>query len=176
MEKIKTFLVGIAAALLPETLLRALGCLYQTQNLVSPGLAIKSGGGSPQHLTGAIQYLINGVLYTKAAVAAADLPATISWTGAASVYNAGGWIVGVDSGGNLSYYATNVTSAASAASALAGIRWPTVPQGIAVIGAIVVYTSTANTTFTAATTNLDATGLTTLYLNTVGPFYPMSTF
>jgi len=50
--------------------------------------------------------------------------------------------------------------------------WPKVPPGYAVIGAIVISTGTANTTFTAATTALDAAGITVDYINVQGPFFP----
>ncbi len=154
-------------------LMKAIESLFNTQNLVSPGLAIKSGGASPQFLTGALTYLLNGQLYQKVASAAVSVTAAISWTGVASTYNAGAWLVAVDAGLNITLFASNVTSTtASAAAALQGIVWPMVPETYCVIGAIIVNTSTANTTFTGGTTNLDAAGLTVTYLNFTGPFYP----
>jgi len=163
-------------------LLKSFEGLFSTQNLVSPGLAIKTGGSSPQFQTGAISYVIGGTLYQKAAVAASNVPAALSWTGAAGVYNAGALLLTVDNAGNLYTYVSNIASSStSMAVAIQGIQWPWVQDassatgvagGQAVIGAIIVATNVANTTFTGGTTNLDTAAITTTYINITGPFYP----
>lgn len=178
MEKIKKFIIGGGSTTPhPEDILRALGDLYQRQNLVSPGMAIKSGGASPQFLTGANSYLIGGKLYQAAAVAANSLNAGITWAAVASTYSAGAYIIALDNAGTLYALPTNVSSTTtSQAAALAGIVWPAVPDTFCVIGVIVVSTSSANTAFTGGTTNLDAAGITTNYINITGPFYPVPAF
>lgn len=154
-------------------LLKGFEFLGKNQNLVSPGLAIKSGGTSPQFLTGAITYVIGGVMYQKIAVAANSLTSAISWTGVAATYNAGAYVVCIDNTGTYQLVTTNVTSnTTSAAAAVQGLQWPSIPDGYCVVGIILVAATTANTTFTGGTTNLDAAGITTTYINITGPFYP----
>lgn len=147
---------------------------YDTQCLGSAVLDINAGSAATWKMTNAaaLPYVINGVTFAKTAATAQAVPSAITWAGVASVFNAGGFLVGLDSAGTVSTYPTNVTSAASAAAALAGIKWPAVPEGICVIGGVIVRNTAANTAFTAATTALDAANISTLYFNTIGPFFP----
>jgi hypothetical protein len=174
MQSIKKRLIdGIFANGEQMALLKLFESLFNTQNLVSPALAIKAGGSSPQFQTGAFTYLINGQLYQKAAVAANSVPAALSWPGTAGLYNAGAVLLSVDAAGNLYTNVSNVTaSAASQAAAMNGIVWPWIPETQTVIGGFIVSTSAANTAFTGGTTNLDAANIAVAYFNTTGPFFP----
>lgn len=148
--------------------------LFNTQCLGSAVLAINAGSAATWKMTNgsALPYLINGVSFSKAAATAQAVPTAITWAAVASTFNAGGFLIGLDSAGAVSTYPTNVTSAASAAAALAGIVWPAVPDNVCVIGGVIVTNSAANTAFTGATTALDAANISTLYFNTTGPFFP----
>lgn len=152
--------------------------LYATQCLGSAALVINAGSAVTWKMANAaaLPYVINGVLASKAAATAQAVPSAVSWTGAASVFNAAGFLIALDSAGAVTTYPTNVTATASAATALSGLVWPAIPDTVCVIGGIVVTNSAANTTFTAATTALDAANITTLYFNTTGPFYPTAAF
>lgn len=176
MEKIKKFLfAGRIGAALPEDVYRAFQDHYVRQNLVSAGLAIKTAGASPQFQSAAIAYLLGGQLLKKVAVAATTLSTAVAWTGVASTFNAGGVLLTIDNAGNITQVPTSIVSTlTSQAAAIAGITWPVVPDNVVVIGAIVVSTSAANTTFTGGTTNLDAANITVDYLNIVGPMYPVT--
>lgn len=149
--------------------------LYSTQCLGSAVLAINAGSAATWKMTNsvALPYLINDVMYRKAAATAQAVPTQITWSAVASTYNAGAFLIGLDNAGNVSTYPTNVTATTtSQAAAVAGIVWPAVPEGVAVIGAIVISTSAANTAFTGATTALDAANITVDYINIQGPFFP----
>ena len=148
--------------------------LFNTQCLGSAGLAINAGSAATWKMTNAaaLPYEIGGVTYSKVAATAQAVPTAITWAAVASVFNAGGFLIGLDSAGAVSTYPTNVTSAASAAAALAGVSWPAVPDNICVIGGLIIANSAANTAFTGATTALDAANISVLYFNTTGPFFP----
>lgn len=149
--------------------------LFSTQSLGNAALAINAGSAATWKMANAspLLYVVNDVTYRKTAATAQAVPSQISWTGVASTYNAGAFLIGLDAAGNVNTYPTNVTSTtASQAAAVSAIVWPAVPEGVAVIGAIVISTSAANTTFTAATTALDAANITVDYINVQGPFFP----
>lgn len=149
--------------------------LFNTQSLGNAGLAINAGAAATWKMTNsaALVYVIGGQAYRKAAVTAQAVPSAISWTGVASTYNAGAFLITLDSSGTVTTIPSSVVSTtASQAAAVAGISWPQVPVGSVVIGAIVISTSTANTTFTAGTTALDAAGISVDYINVQGPFFP----
>jgi len=175
MEKIKKFLfAGPIGTYKPEDIFRAVQDLF-TRQVIVPGLLVSSAAVTFA-TTNAIQYLINGVLYTKAALSAIAVPTATAWSAVASTFNAAGFLVTLDAAGNVATIPTNVVSSlVSANNALAGIVWPTVPDNVVVVGGFVVYTTAANTAFTPGTTNLiGAANIGTITINTTGPFYPVT--
>jgi len=151
-------------------LLKVFEHLYATQSLGSAGVAFTT---TTWQTTNAVPYLINGVTYTKAAVSTQAVPTSLAWTGVASTFNAGAFVIALDSSGAITLFTTAITSStASAANALAALVWPVIPENFCVIGAVIIQSTTANTTFTPGTTNLNAAGITSTFINTQGPFYP----
>lgn len=131
-------------------------------NLVfnSGGLAIKTSSSALAKTANAINAIIDGVLISKAAADMAALSGSVVANGSKNVY-----VFTVDVSGNLA------TLAGTAATTLAGILFPTIPEGQAVIGFIIVDNGTGSN-FTPGTTALDTGSLTVTYVNTPYPFIP----
>lgn len=130
----------------------------QGKNVVfnAAGLAIKAGGTSPDFLTAnTIYYVIGNAVYSKAAVAdTAPTAAAVQAISTVSIH-----LVVIDAAGTISTVAG--TPAASAPVI------PACPSTKAPIGFLRVTTDGTHT-FTAGTTNLDAAGITTVYVDFVG--------
>ena len=151
-------------------LLKVFAHLFETQCLLSAGFTFTL---ATWQTTNAIPYLINGVTYTKAAVTTQAVPAALAWAGVAGTFNTGAFVVAADITGALTTFTSAVTaSTISAANSLASLVWPVIPETFCVLGAVIIQSTTANTTFTPGTTVLNAAGITTTFINTVGPFYP----
>ena len=143
---------------------------YNTQALGSGALAINAGSAATWKTVNTIPYIINGALYTKAAVTAQAVPAAAALS--ATGQNAVMITIGLDAGGNVNTFTSAPATGPSAAAALASIIPAQVADGVAVIGHIIIQSNA--TIFTPATTALDAAGITATYINIVGPFFPVS--
>ena len=121
------------------------------------GLVIKAGGSALAKTgTVAFQGIASGVPVTIAA--STDMPA-LSGSITAASYNIYAFFI--DS-------ASVVTSAmGTEATTLAGVKFPSFPQGKALVGYLIV---TYASTFVGGTTALDTA--TTVYVSPVGPFDP----
>lgn len=156
-----------------ENLARVVAHLYGNQNLVSPNLRIQGGSGAATWQSQADSfYLIDNVEYRVAAAATQAVPSACTWAAVASTFNATGFLITADRAGSLATIPANNATGTSAVNALAGIQWPPVPEGVAVIGAVIIRNTTANVAFTAASTNLDASNISTTFINITGPFFP----
>lgn len=132
-----------------------------SKSLATAGLVIKAGG-STLVKTGATAYyaIVSGALVTKAA--ATDMPALVGTVNNAT-FNV--FVFTVNKAGTLA------TTMGTAASTLAGVKFPAIPTGVAVLGFIVVNpTGTGN--FVGGTTALDdATVVPNVaYISTLGAF------
>jgi hypothetical protein len=135
-----------------------IGDRMSSQPLVTAGLVIH-GATSALAKTGAAAYygVANGVPVTIAA--STDMPALTGAAYATTLINI--FCFFIDQG-------SVVTSAGgTAATTLAGVKWPPFPKNKALVGFLIV---TASGTFTPGTTALD-TG-TTVYVSPVGAFDP----
>ena len=126
----------------------------------SAGLAIKAGGNALAKSVNAINAIIDDVVIAKAASDMAALGGATVPTANYQVY-----VFCVDVSGNLT------TLAGTYAATLAGVIWPTVPDGVAVIGFAIVQNATGSN-FVPGTTALDTASLTVTYVNTSFPFIP----
>jgi hypothetical protein len=120
--------------------------------LNSGGLVISAGGSALAKTVNVIDFLINGVLATKAAGNMAALAGTIT-NG-----NFGGWVFTVDVAGTLR--SRFMTQGAS----LAAVLMPAIPAGEAVIGFVRLNPTTAD--FVGGTTALDAANTNAIYRDT----------
>ena len=127
----------------------------------SAGLAIKTGGSALAKSVNTIKAIIDGVLVSKAAADMAALSGTVT----NAKFNV--FVFTVDASGTLkSYMGTE-------GSTRAGVTWPTVLDGEAIIGFIEVNpTGTGN--FVGGTTALDDGTVVpnVVYVNTPFPFIP----
>ena len=124
--------------------------------LTAPVLAIKAGGSVTAMSTGAFSAMAAGVIQSKAAnTDMAAISGTVADTKSAL------WAFYIDSAGTLSA-STKTADAASAAAAL--LLKPAIPANKVELGYIIV-TNASAAPFVAATTALDATGVTTTYVN-----------
>lgn len=133
----------------------------RTCNIVfnTAGLAIKTGSSALAKSVNTITYVIDGVLAQKAAADMAALSGTTVADGSKNVY-----VFTVDASGTLKTYA------GTQATTIAGIVWPTIADGEAVIGFLLI--STSGATFVPGTTALDAGTVTATYVNTPYAFIP----
>lgn len=135
-----------------------------TQLLNTGGLAIKTGGSALAKTVNTIYYVIDGVLYSKAAADMAALSGTVT----NAKFNV--FVFMVNSAGTLT------TSMGTEATTLAGVAWPTIDDLKAVIGFVIINpTGTGN--FVGGTTALDDATVApnAVYVNTVAPFLPSLT-
>lgn len=142
---------------------------YNTQCLTSA--AIQATGAVATWSTSALTYVVNGITIAKAALTTQAVPAAcaLTNTGFQNVV----FMIGLDVAGNVTTYAGPVaTSANSAADALSKLTYPQIPDGVVVIGGVIIQSNA--TTFTPGTTNFNAAGITATAFNTVGPFFPVS--
>jgi hypothetical protein len=123
------------------------------------GLAIKTGSSALAKSVNTINFIIDGVFAQKAAADMAALSGDTVADGSKNIY-----VFTVQVDGTLKTYA------GTASTSLAGIIWPTIADGEAVIGFLVVATSGA--TFVPGTTALDAGTVTATYVNTPFSFIP----
>lgn len=124
------------------------------------GLAIKAGSSALAKSVNVIKAMVNGVIVSKAA---GDMPALV---GSIAASKKGLFVFSMDASGTLT-----TTPGTLTAATLADIVFPTVPSGNVVIGFIIVENGSASA-FTGGTTALDATDITTTYVNTPFPFNP----
>jgi hypothetical protein len=127
--------------------------------LVTGGLAIHGSASTLAKIANAIYYLIDGTLCT---LAAADLPA-LSGTVVNGTFNVFAFYVNAAG--------TVVTVMGTAASTLAGVVFPTIPDGNISIGFVIINpTGTGN--FVGGTTHLDDGTVVpnAVYVNTVDVF------
>lgn len=149
--------------------------LFTSQCITSGGLRIQGGSAAATWQTqNAIVYIVEGVTAILAAQSTQAVPSACTWSAVASTQQAAGFLITVDGGGTVRTYATNVGSAGSQAAAIAQVKWPVVPVGQVVIGGALIYNTAANVAFTAGSTNLDATNITTVFFNLVDALYPIS--
>jgi hypothetical protein len=156
------YLSGLAhegARIAIRPILRAIADRQSSQTLVSPALAI-SIAGSPLVKTTAAAYVVaNG---KTVLVAAGTALAGIVGTVGNAMFNVVCFYV--DS--------TGVTSSllGTPASSLAGVGFPTPPEGKAMLGFVIINPTVG--TFTGGTTALDSTSANAVYVNTVGAVDP----
>lgn len=143
-------------------------------------LAINAGAAATVKTTGAATYIIGGVFYTKAALAAQSIAAThrfdgeaVSAADPAYVQPAGTtviYVVALNAAGTVavvqgSYAGQSITYANDKSKVLVGAGGiPKLPAGYVPIGAIKVATANA-ATFTPGTTALDAADVTATYFD-----------
>ena len=143
--------------------LRALGDRLSSQTITSAALRIKGGSASATVQTNAASlYACGGKLVSKAT--ALDLPALVG-TVANGTFNVFAFFI--DATG------TFTTAAGIAASTLAGVQFPTIPERSAVVGFVVINpTGTGN--FVGGTTALDDATVVpnAVFANTLGAFDP----
>lgn len=141
-------------------------------------LAINAASAATVKSTGAIIYTIGGVFYTAAALANKAITVThradgsaVTAKDAAYVQPAGTtavYVLALNAAGTLavvqgSYAGQSITFSADKSKVITGTgAAPSLPAGYCPIGAIKVKTA-AGTTFTPATTALDAAGLTVTF-------------
>lgn len=170
MQLIKKRLLALPDRREAFELTKVFESLFSTQSLGSAGVAFTT---STWQTTNTVPYLINNVLSIKPVLSAQAVPAALAFPGTASTFNAGAFLIALDSAGNVTTFTTAVTaSTSSAANALSSIVWPIVPETYCVIGAIVIQSTTAATPFVPGTTALNAAGITSTFINTQGPFFP----
>ena len=143
---------------------------YNTQCLNSAGVTA-SGAVATWSTANAVTYVINGVTLSKAALATQAVPTACALT--AVGFQAVVFMVGLDAYGNMTTYVGPVaSSSSSAADALSKLFYPQIPDGICVIGGVII--QSAATAFVPGTTLMNAAGITPVPISTVGPFFPVS--
>jgi hypothetical protein len=131
---------------------------YSSQPLTSAGLVIKAGGGVLAKTGAADFYAVASGVPVKIA-ASTDMTSLLGLVITATFFNVACFFV--DS-------AAAVTVAFGTQGATLGaLKWPTFPQGKALVGALII---THSATFTGNTTALDTA--TTVYVSPLGPFDP----
>jgi len=145
-------------------LLRAVFDILQTQCLTSAALAtnvaaVQSGGSFAVIIAGTLYVFPTATAMAALTGAAVPNSGSIATVWAFTCSNAG--VLGVIQGG---------TGAAVGACTL-----PAIPDNTTVIGYLFLSNGSAGA-FTPGTTSLATAGLTLNYVNTVGPFYPISLF
>lgn len=163
---ISQYLSGLPSAgeqLALRPILRALGDRLSSQTINSAALRIKGGSASPTVQTNAASlYVCGGKFVTKAT--AQDLPA-LSGTVANGTFNVFAFFI--DATGTF----TSVMG--QAASTLAGVVFPTIPERVATVGFVIINpTGTGN--FVGGTTALDDATVVpnAVFANTIGAFEP----
>ena len=149
------------SALLP--VFQALADRYSSQTFTSAALRIKGGSASAIVQTNAVYAgIANGRLIAKAT--ATDLPALVG-TVANATFNVFAFFI--DSASALT------TSLGIAATTLAGVTFPAIPAGKAVIGYVVI-NPTGTGGFVGGTTVLDDATVVpnAVFVNTLGAFDP----
>lgn len=141
-------------------------------------LAINAGGAATIKTTGATAYSVDGVMYTKAALAAQSIVVTHNLFGGAVTGNGPAayiqpanttaiYVVALDAAGNVAIvqggYAGQQILLPQGVVQTAKFEAPVVPVGYAPIGYLKV--ALGATTFTAGTTLLDAANVTVTYVN-----------
>ncbi|MDE2096901.1 MAG: hypothetical protein KGL39_06600 [Patescibacteria group bacterium] len=160
MDQAKQHWIDIIAAALDQqgNLANRVLTAVQTQPFNAAGLAIKSGGGSPDFLTAnTVKYMIGGKFYSVAAAADNAFSSTTHIaTGFKAIF-----LVQVDASGTI----TTVQGTAVATSGAAVI--PACVAGKCPLGIIQVANATG-VDFVPGTTNLDAGSVTTTYVDFAG--------
>lgn len=123
-------------------------------------LAIHGAASALAKFANQLTSIVDGTIVQVAAADCAALGGAVVPNGSKNVY-----VFAHDVSGNLFTY--NGTPATT----LAGIVWPTVPDGQVVFGFAVVANGTGSN-FTPGTTALDTASLTVTYVNTPFPFVP----
>tara|TARA_R110000868_G_scaffold319759_1_gene580699 strand:+ start:3689 stop:4189 length:501 start_codon:yes stop_codon:yes gene_type:complete len=160
LDNITRYLEGITEAKSRRHLqyiAEPIGDRMSSQALVTAGLVISAT--KPKAKTGASTsyYCVNGVLVSIAA--GTDMAALTGPTYATTLINV--FCFFVDSAGN------KTSAGGTAATTLAGVKWPQFPKNKALIGFII---ATASGDFVPGGTDLD-TG-TTVYVSPIGAFDP----
>jgi hypothetical protein len=145
-----------------QAVLNPIGDRLSTQTLTSAGLVIKAVGGVLVKAGAAFYAMVQGKLVTKAINT--DM-AALAGTVANATFNVYAFFI--DSAGNLT------SAMGTAATTLAGVVFPPIPQGKACIGFVIINpTGTGN--FVGNTTALDDVTVVpnAVYVNTIGAFDP----
>lgn len=121
----------------------------------SGGLAIKAGSSALAKTVNTVDYMVGGVLCTKAAADMAALAGTITTA------NFGGWVFTINAAGTLA--ARFMTQGAT----LAAVTMPAVPATDAVLGYVRLNPTAAD--FVGGTTALDAANTNAIYRDTPFP-------
>lgn len=125
------------------------------------GLAIKTSSSALAKTANAIKYMIDGVMYSKAAADMAALAGTVT-NAAFNVF-----VFTIDADGNLT------TTMGTEGATIDAVVFPTITDGEAVIGFVIINpTGTGN--FVGGTTALDDATVApnAVYVNTTYPFLP----
>ena len=142
---------------------------YNTQSLAN--VAVVAGGAvATWSTTNASMTIVNGVTVSKAAIGATAVPTAAATT--ATGFQVVTYTIGLDVLGNVTTYTGPVITGPNAASALGSLIYPQVPDGVVVIGGVII--QTAATAFIPGTTLFNAAGVTALAYSVTGPFFPVS--
>lgn len=135
--------------------------------------ALVAEGTNPNTLktTNAVNYAINGIMYTKAATD------NIAFTAGHTALAAGEtclFAVCLDASGNFSTIQGEIVTTADLAGGLVGLPWPTSVDGKVPVGFLRVQTNNA-ATFTPGSTDLGAADVVDTYLQAAGwPVTPLT--
>lgn len=153
----------------------AIRSMVGTFNSVKAVLAINAAGAATVKTTNALSYVIDGIQYTKAALAAQAIAITSGLSYVQPALTTVYYTLGVDAAGNISVTQGSYAGQTLSADPTKGIgvskmgaSWvgdgsvPDVPDGYCPFGLMKVTTAAA-TTFTPGTTLLDAAGVTVAY-------------
>jgi hypothetical protein len=140
----------------------ALRVLLGTRMMTSGKLAI---GSTPANVaTGAFDYCVDGIAYSKGAVAAGTAFTDLTVQPVSSTWD---YLVLIDKAGTISIQRDTI-QVVPAGQKPSERRLPPVPEDHVLVG-VVTITTNGSTTFTPATTALNAAGLTVVYTNTALP-------
>lgn len=146
-----------------ETHLRAMQYLHQNQCTSSAGLVIKAGASAVAKTgAAAIVAIADGV---PVRIAAATDMTALAGTVVTATSNV--FVFSVDKTGTL------FTQMGVAGATTDLVKFPSIPEGRAVLGFVLVGNATGSD-FVGGTTALDVGSLTTTYCNIVGPFFPVT--
>ena len=140
-----------------------------------PVLAINAAAAATVKTTNAIDYMVNGVIFQKAALAAQSIAVTHDARGNTStgyvqpVSTTVYYTIGLNSAGTVcvvqsDFLGRNLALVAAGTSAVGNGLPVDAPDGFTTVG-VVKITTNASTTFTAGTTALDAAGITAVYFD-----------
>ena len=163
---------------------RAIRRLFANQCLSKVALAINAASAATIKTTGTTTYAIEGIAYSKAALAAQSFAVTHSFQGGSVALQTEAqayvqpqqttvvYVVALDAAGNVaiiqgSYAGQQITFPLDISKVITGVGGvPFVATTMVPIGAVKITTAAA-TTFTPGTTALDAAGITAVYTDII---------